>query len=221
MKNIFIILISIFFFSCEEKEKTYEEMEAAILCDVLPEIVKYELKENLSRAKAFPLVPPPDLDSLKYSKIQLDSILKEFKISKNQYVISFEEKSDSLKSVLNQYKKYTLTVVDTLLFYEKLKNDSNQYFFNFLESRSLDASEFSSCNLDIKLVTYNQTFEGEDRRTGLPVLFLTRILISKDKQHCFFSILKMQYTYLVYCTFSNELNKWQIDKIVKDTIITP
>ena len=31
-------LLSLVFLSCTEKEKTYEELESEVLCDVLPEL---------------------------------------------------------------------------------------------------------------------------------------------------------------------------------------
>lgn len=46
MKNIFIIVISFFIISCEKKEKTYEELETEAFSDILPEVIKYELKES-------------------------------------------------------------------------------------------------------------------------------------------------------------------------------
>jgi len=49
--------------SCTEKEKTYEALEAEVLCDVLPEIAKYELNQNFNS-----VIPPPlEVDSLKFS----------------------------------------------------------------------------------------------------------------------------------------------------------
>lgn len=69
-KALSILSIVLFLFSCTEKEKTYEELEAEVLCDVLPEVLERELKFYSVR------IPPPPrtLDSLRYSDKQLDSI---------------------------------------------------------------------------------------------------------------------------------------------------
>lgn len=217
MKNIFIILISIFFFSCEKKEKSYEELEAEVLSDVLPEIIKYELKENLSRAKILPLIPPLDLDSLIYSNNQIDSIFKNFEELNSEYLRLLEHKTDSLFIVLGQSKKHEQSVIDSLRFVEKLKTDTNIYLFDSLDLRGLRHDDFSKCILDIKLVSSSETFEGEDRKTHKPVLFPTRVLITADKHNSFFSILKWYGTYHVFCKYSENLNKWEIDKIVKDS----
>ena len=48
-KTLSILTIVLFLFSCTEKEKTYEELEAEVLCDVLPEIAKYELNQNQNK----------------------------------------------------------------------------------------------------------------------------------------------------------------------------
>lgn len=217
MKNIFIIIVSILFFSCEKKEKSYEELEAEVLSVVLPEIIKFELKENLSRAKILPLIQPPDLDSLKYSNKQLDSIIKNFEELNSEYLRLLEHKTDSLFIVLDHSKKYEQSIIDTLRFVERLKIDTNIYLFDSLDLRRLRHDDFSKCLLDIKLVSSSETFEGEDRKTHKPVLFPTRVLISTDKKNSFFSILKFYETYHVFCKHSEKLNKWEIDKIVKDS----
>jgi hypothetical protein len=42
MKKVFLLFLFFTLFSC--KEKTYEELEAEVFCDVLPEVAKYELE---------------------------------------------------------------------------------------------------------------------------------------------------------------------------------
>lgn len=217
MKNILIILISIFFFSCEKKGKSYEELEAEVLSDVLPEIIKYELKENVARAKILPLIPPPDLDSLKYSNKQLDSISKKFEELSNKYLKLLEHKTDSLLIVLNQFKKHEILLIDTLSYVEKLYIRKSQYLFDSLQPRRIIREEFSKCNLEIKLISYKNTFEGGEPISQRAVVFPTRVLISKDKKNSFFSILKFYETYHVYCKYSEKLSKWEIDKIVKNS----
>ena len=69
-KALSILSIVLFLFSCTEKEKTYEELEAEVLCDVLPEVLERELKFYSVRIPQ----PPQTLDSLRYNDKQLDSI---------------------------------------------------------------------------------------------------------------------------------------------------
>lgn len=215
MKNIFIILISFVIFSCEKREKTYEELESEVLSDVLPEIIKYQLKEDLSRAKKFPLISPPDLDSTRYSKKQLDSISKNFEKLSNEYLKLFEYNIDSLLKVLDQFKNHEILLIDTLPYVEKIINDKNIYLFDSLQPRRIYRQEFSKCNLEIKLISYKNTFEGGEPISQRAVVFPTRVLISSDKKNSFFSILKFYETYHVYCKYSEKLKKWEIDKILK------
>ena len=71
-KTLSILTIVLFLFSCTEKEKTYEELEAEVLCDVLPEIAKYELNQNQNMF----LPPPLETDSLKFSKEEIQQLNK-------------------------------------------------------------------------------------------------------------------------------------------------
>jgi len=215
-KALSIITIVLFFFSCAEKEKTYEELEAEVLCDVLPEVIKYELKESLFRAKRLPLIPPPDLDSIKYSNRQLDSIVNNFDELNKKYVQLFENKIDSSILVINQFKKYEVLLVDTLRYVEKLKFDKNVYLFDSLQSRKIYQSDFSECNLDVKLISIDKTFEGGDPISQRAVLFPTRIIFDKNKEKGFFTILRLYGSYHVFITFSDKLNKWKIEKIIKE-----
>ena len=73
-KLILLTFFSFFIFSCTEKEKTYEELEAEVLCDVLPGIAKFEIKSFLRLGVVIP--PPTELDTLNYTNKQIDSIKK-------------------------------------------------------------------------------------------------------------------------------------------------
>ena len=215
-KALSVLSIVLFLFSCTEKQKTYEELEAEVLCDVLPEVIKYELKESLFRAKRLPLIPPPDLDSIKYSNKQLDSIVNNFDELNNKYVQLFENKIDSSILVINQFKKYEVLLINTLRYVEKLKFDKNVYLFDSLQSRKIYQSDFSECNLDVKLISIDKTFEGGDPISQRDVLFPTRIIFDKNKEIGFFTILRLYGSYHVFITFSDKLNKWKIKKIIKE-----
>ena len=49
-KGTFILILSLFFIHCKEKtksiEKTYKHLEAEVLCDVLPDIIKDYYKKQ-------------------------------------------------------------------------------------------------------------------------------------------------------------------------------
>jgi len=218
MRKVYIFLFSLFILSCTEKEKTYEELEAEVLCDVLPEIAKFEIKSFLRLGIIIPPPPPliPPLNSSKFSPIQLDSIKKVEYNDWKRYKKLRKEKSDSIFNLVEKFKQIEFGILDTLADVEKLKFDKNIYKFNNLVFRGVKLKEFEKCNLKINLVTFENTFEGEDRNSKNPMVFLTRVLIDKKDEKAFFSVLKMYGTYHVFCNFSQKENKWKIRKVILD-----
>ena len=171
-KLILLTFFSFFILSCTEKEKTYEELEAEVLCDVLPEIAKFEIKSFLRLGVVIP--PPQVLDTLNYTNKQIDSIKKVEYNDWEKYKRIRKEKSDSIFNLVEKFKRIEFGILDTLRDVEKLKFDKNIYKFNSLDFRGVDLKEFQKCNLKINLVNYKNTFEGEDRNSNNPLVFLTK-----------------------------------------------
>ena len=212
-KALSILAIVLFLFSCTEKEKTYEELEAEVLCDVLQEVAKFEIKSFLRLGVVIP--PPTELDTLYYTNKQIDSIKKVEYNDWDKYKKIRKEKSDSIFNLIKKFKRIEFGILDTLADVEKLKFDKNIYKFNNLDFRGVEINEFEKCNLKINLVNFKNTFEGEDRNSNNPLVFLTRVLIDEKDEKAFFSVLKMYGTYHVFCNFSQKENKWKIEKIIK------
>lgn len=213
-KALSILAIVLFLFSCTENEKTYEELEAEVLCDVLPEVAKFEIKSFLRLGVVIP--PPTELDTLNYTNKQIDSIKKVEYNDWEKYKKIRKEKSDSIFNLIEKVKRIEFGILDTLADVEKLKFDKNIYKFNNLDFRGVELKEFEKCNLKINLVNFKNTFEGEDRNSNNPLVFLTRVLIDEKDEKAFFSVLKMYGTYHVFCNFSQKENKWKIEKIIKE-----
>ncbi len=213
-KLILLTFFSFFIFSCNEKEKTYEELEAEVLCDVLPGIAKFEIKSFLRLGVVIP--PPTELDTLNYTNKQIDSIKKVEYNDWDKYKKIRKEKSDSIFNLIEKFKRIEFGILDTLADVEKLKFDKNIYKFNNLDFRGVELKEFEKCNLKINLINFKNTFEGEDRNSNNPLVFLTRVLIDEKDEKAFFSVLKMYGTYHVFCNFSKKENKWKIEKIIKE-----
>uniref|UniRef100_UPI00404B6AEA hypothetical protein n=2 Tax=Flavobacterium sp. TaxID=239 RepID=UPI00404B6AEA len=213
-KLILLTYFSLFTLSCTEKEKTYEELEAEVLCDVLPEIAKFEIKSFLRLEGVIP--PSQVLDTLNYTKKQLDSIKKVEYNDWEKYKRIRKEKSDSIFDLVEKFKRIEFGILDTLRDVEKSKFDKSIYKFSSLGFRGVDLKEFDKCNLKINLVNYKNTFEGEDRNSNNPLVFLTRVLVDENDEKAFFSVLKMYGTYHVFCNFSVKENKWKIEKIIKE-----
>ena len=210
MRYTTILLISLMLFSCAEKEKTYEELEAEVLCDVLPEVLERELKFYSVR------IPPPQiLDSLKYNEKQLDSIRRQDSLSWDRYLKEFKVYYKSQLSKIREYKKVQQKVLDTLLYVKKLSTDETVYLKNELDSRKVGLDEFNDSNISVNLVPYSNTFEGQDRNSGEQVLFFTRVLMDEKAENSFFSVFKFFGTYHVFCRKTKN-NKWEIRKVIPD-----
>lgn len=212
MRYISILLISLFFFSCEGNPKNYEELEAEVLCDVLPEIAKYELNQNHNNF----LPPPLETDSLKFSKEEIQQLNK--KRDEDWITFKLELKQNIEIAIKNtdQFKKYKYTVIDTLLSVNKPTTEDFKYEYDSLPERKLSVNEFEKSNLDIVLVPYKDTFEGGVRNNeNLPLSGLSRVLIHKNGK-AYFQCYKMYYHYNVFCVFSKKENKWKIEKIIKE-----
>ncbi len=211
MRYTTILLISLMLFSCAEKEKTYEELEAEVLCDVLPEVAKYELNQNQNNF----LPPPLEMDSLKFSKEEIQQFNKKrdkdwitFKLKLNQNIEIAIKKID-------EFKKYKYALIDTLLSVNKPTTEELKYEYDSLPERKLSVNEFEKSNLNVVLVSYEDTFEGGVRNDEhLPLSGLSRVLIHKNGK-AYFQCNKMYYHYNVFCNFSKKENKWKIEKIIK------
>ena len=212
MRYISILLISLFFFSCEDNSKTYEELEAEVLCDVLPEIAKYELNQSQNNF----LPPPLETDSLKFSKEEIQQLNKKrdedwitFKLELKQNIEIAIKKTD-------QFKKYKYAVIDTLRSINKPFIEDFKYEYDSLPERKLTKNEFDKSNLDVVLVSYKDTFEGGVRNNEhLTLSGLSRVLIHKNGR-AYFECNKVYYHYKVFCNFSQKENKWKIEKIIKE-----
>ena len=211
MRYTCILLISLILFSCEERPKTYEELEAEVLCDVLPEVLERELKFYSVR------IPPPPrtLDSLRYSDKQLDSIKIQDSLSWDAHLKDYKVYYQNQLSEIRQYKKVQQKVLDTLLYVKKLSVDETVYLKSELDSRKIELDEFNDSNIKVNLVPYSNTFEGQERNSGEQVFFLTRVLMDEKGENSFFTVFKFFGTYHVFCRKTIN-NKWEIRKVIPD-----
>lgn len=211
-KLILLAFFSLFILSCNEKEKTYEELEAEVLCDVLPEVAKYELNQSQNNF----LPPPLETDSLKFSKEEIQQLNK--KRDEDWITFKLELKQNIEIAIKNtdQFKKYKYAVIDTLLSVNKPTTEDFKYEYDSLPERKLSVNEFEKSNLNVVLVSYKDTFEGGVRNNEhLPLSGLSRVLIHKNGK-AYFQCNKMYYHYNVFCIFSKKENKWKIEKIIKE-----
>ena len=211
-KLILLTFFSFFILSCTEKEKTYEELEAEVLCDVLPEIAKYELNQSQNNF----LPPPLEVDSLKFSKEKIQQLNKKRDEDWINFKLELKQNIETAIKKVDEFKKYKYAVIDTLLSVNKPFSEDFKYEYDSLPERKLSKNEFDKSNLDVTLVSYKDTFEGGVRNNEhLPLSGLSRVLIHKNGK-AYFQCNKMYYHYNVFCNFSQKENKWKIEKIIKE-----
>ncbi|MCK6608147.1 MAG: hypothetical protein L6Q46_07570 [Flavobacterium sp.] len=96
-KVLSIITIVLFLFSCTEKEKTYEELEAEVLCDVLPEVIPPFIAIHL------PSPSPPSIDSSDKieEKFSVDDSIMDYLKRKRDYVKRLAKEKNKIHIGLN------------------------------------------------------------------------------------------------------------------------
>lgn len=218
-RSLFVLIISICFFSCQEKnkavEKTYEQLEAEVLCDVLPEVIKDYYK------KQFIIPPPPfETNSKTFSKKQLDSINKTNENEWKKFNIQIQKARADFIKLIPQHKKVTFGIVDSLwrISSEKIKGTENYFFplYDSLNTRAIYSSDFLTCSVNIKTIPKDSIFEGEIRNNpNLRVIGLSRVLIDKPKENAYFEVFQYNNLKKVSCYYLEEKNKWIVKKIVE------
>ena len=115
-KLILLTFFSFFILSCNEKEKTYEELEAEVLCDVLPEVIP-EIGSLF--------IPPPPPDSLQNENYKISSDEEFFKL--------VNEEKEKTKKLAKQKYNYRIGVIDTLrgIDFTYYKNEFPKHFNDF------------------------------------------------------------------------------------------
>jgi len=165
-KGTFILILCLFFIHCKEKtktiDKTYEQLEAEVLCDVLPEVAKYELENSF-----WIRIPPPipEIDTLKFNSFQIDSILHKSKTDWDNFISENRNGINESILKLKEFKKIEFGVLDTLRWVNKYEIDKTEYLFDPLDIRPLSSSDFEKSNLKVTLITYKNTFEGGIRNS--------------------------------------------------------
>ena len=213
MKKAFSILtIVLFLFSCTEKQKTYEELEAEVLCDVLPEVIP-------EIGSLFIPPPPPMPDSLQNENYKISSDEEFFKL------VSVEK--EKTKKLAKQKYKYRIGIIDTLrrIDLTYYKNEFPKHFndfkpiFDTLDFRQINKNEVKNSTLLINL--YGSEFlphltsnHNHDEHT---IVSISRVVINRNKDKAFFNLTKggcVPYAFKIISIRKN--NKWILKGIIKD-----
>jgi hypothetical protein len=211
-KALSIITIVLFLFSCTEKEKTYEELEAEVLCDVLPEVIP-------EIGSLFIPPPPPMPDSLQNENYKISSDEEFFKL--------VNEEKEKIKKLAKQKNKYRIGIIDTLrgIDFTYYKNEFPKHFndfkpiFDTLDFRQINKNEVKNSTLLINL--YGSEFlphltsnHNHDEHT---IVSISRVVINRNKDKAFFNLTKggcVPYAFKIISIRKN--NKWILKGIIKD-----
>lgn len=211
-KLILLTFFSFFILSCTEKEKTYEELEAEVLCDVLPEVIP-------EIGSLFIPPPPPPPDSLQNENYKISSDEEFFKL--------VNEEKEKIKKLAKQKNKYRIGIIDTLrgIDFTYYKNEFPKHFNDFkpifysLELRQVNKNEVKNSTLLINL--YGSEFlphitsnHNHDEHT---IVSISRVVINNKKDKAFFNLTKggcIPYAFKIISIRKN--NKWILKGIIKD-----
>lgn len=204
-KLILLTLISLTLIFCKEKEKAYEALEAEVLCDVLPEVIRPFIQINL------PPPPPPSSDSLKID-LNNDSIIKDI-----------EKQRAEIKKLIQQKHKVQIGL-NSLMFSLK-KTELKTYNQNIISvdsliERKFQQNELSNSTLKINFVE-NDTIvslgEFINDRENKALSSVTRVLFNDEKTIAIFKLYPFGcLPYSIEIISEKVNNKWVVKEIIKE-----
>ncbi|WP_320815975.1 hypothetical protein [Flavobacterium sp.] len=209
-KIVLLFLFSITLLSCTEKEKTYEELEAEVLCDVLPSIVG-EITIQLP--------PPPFPDSLKSNN---------FKTTTDKETINLIKKSkEDILKLANEKHKYRIGIIDTLrsidfTYYKKRYTNKFKGFsqiYDSINERRVEKFEMKKSTLLINIynIKYLSSLTSNQNHQENTILSLSRVIINENKNLAFFNLSNggcVPYEFKIISEKKN--NKWVVKEIIKE-----
>lgn len=204
-KLILLTFFSFFIFSCNEKEITYEELEAEVLCDVLPEVVYPFIKINL------PPPPPPSSDSLEIN-LNIDSITKDIK-----------RQTDEIKKLALDKHKLHIGLNSLMFSINKSEFNTiniNNIFIDSLMERKFRPNELLDSTLKVKFFE-NDTIAiwGEFIKDSEinALSSVTRVLFNDKKTKAFFKLYPFGcLPYSIEIVSEKVNNKWVVKEIIKE-----
>ncbi|MCO6161786.1 hypothetical protein [Flavobacterium sp. NRK F7] len=211
-KGTFILILSLFFINCKENtktiDKTYEQLEAEVLCDVLPEIIPPFIQLDL--------VPPQPQSSDLLNKI--DETFSE----DDSIVINLKSKLEYIKKLAKEKNKIYIGLNSLMFSINKSEFNclnQNQIMFDSIKERKIRNNEIVKSTLKIKLLD-NDTIASMGEfildRNLTAMISTTRVLFNKTKSKAYFKLHPfgcLPYSIEVMAEKIN--NKWTVKEIVK------
>ncbi|MDP5098056.1 MAG: hypothetical protein NWP90_10325 [Flavobacterium sp.] len=181
-KLILLTFFSLFIFSCTEKEKTYEELEAEVLCDVLPQLAHEFITTKL------PPPPPPEEDYDKYNYKPLS--IEEFKKLR-------EIQKDSIKLLAKEKHKLIIGInYDLFEINGKELEIKKKFFIDSQVQRKFKINELEKSNLKFKYfepdsIRLKGEFINDEGVSSL--ISISRVLFNSSKNESFFELFPFGY----------------------------
>lgn len=206
MQKLFILtFFFIFLLSCTEKEKNYDELEAELLCDVLPEVIHSFIQINL------PPPPPPSSDSLEIN-LNIDSITKDI-----------ERQRDEIKKLAQEKNKIHIGL--NSLMFSVNKSEFKNRFQNIISVDSLMERKFRqkellNSTLKIKfiendMIAVRGEFINDSEIKALSSV--TRVLFNDKKTKAFFKLYPFGcLPYSIEIVSEKVNNKWVVKEIIEE-----
>ena len=203
-KALSIITIVLFLFSCTEKQKTYEELEAEVLCDVLPDVIHSFIQINL------PPPPPPSSDSLEIN-FNIDSITKDI-----------ERQRDEIKKLAQEKNKIHIGLNSLMFSINKSEfriTNQRNISIDSLKERKFRSKELLNSTLKIKFVE-NDTIADRGEFIKDPQIkalsSVSRVLFNDKKTKAFFKLYPFGcLPYSIEIVSEKVNNKWVVKEIIE------
>ena len=208
-KALSILSIVLFLFSCTEKEKTYEELEAEVLCDVLPEVIPPFISISLLPP------PPPSLSSS-------NKIDETFSVD-DSIIVNLKSRMENVKK-LSKEKNKVYIGLNSLMFSvnkSEFKNRlQNIISVDSLMDRKFRPNELLNSTLKIKFVE-NDTIADRGEFIKDPEIkalsSVTRVLFNDKKTKAFFKLYPFGcLPYSIEVVSEKVNNKWVVKEIIKE-----
>lgn len=206
MRKLLFLVLIFTLFSC--KENTYEELEAEVLCDVLP-----QLAHEIIMTKV-PPHPPPEEDFEKYNYKPL---------STEDYIKLKEIQIDSIKLLAKEKHKLVIGI-NYNLFSINIKNLElkNKFKLDTLTQRKLKNNELEKSKVKFKYfepesVRLKGEFVNDEDISSL--ISTSRVLFNSAKNESFFELYPfgcMPYKIVIISKKKN--NKWILKEIIREDI---
>lgn len=203
MKKTLLLFLVFTLFSC--KEKTYVELEAEVLCDVLP-----QLAHEVIITKLPPPPPPEDFEKYNYKSFSTEDYVKLKEIQK-----------DSIKLLANEKHKLFIGINHNLFsINSKNLKFKNKFKVDTLSQRKLKNNELEKSKVKFKFfepdsIKLKGDFVNDEDISSL--ISTSRVLFNSSSNEAFFELYPFGCMPCKMVIISKKKNnKWILKEIIRE-----